>query len=215
MEPLTDARIRSSFVNCTKGEAKRLHVPKDLATRPWDDLDYLGWRDPQSPARGYLVAEVDGHLTGVVLRAPERTVGGARKSLCSLCLTVHSGGGFITADAMLRQPYNEFFKVGISESGNHDQRQYIYARCAGALFEDLTGDYRGATYSSIRMGIAKQWPLLMYRRKHIPTPISQAVANAWLEEEIDRGDMEIPAHSGGLGNTRVPDRRGVDGCQPA
>ena len=36
----------------------------------------------------------------------------------------HSGGGFITADAMLRQPYNEFFKVGISESGNHDQRQY-------------------------------------------------------------------------------------------
>jgi dipeptidyl aminopeptidase/acylaminoacyl peptidase len=36
----------------------------------------------------------------------------------------HSGGGFITADAMMRPPFNEFFKVGISESGNHDQRQY-------------------------------------------------------------------------------------------
>jgi dipeptidyl aminopeptidase/acylaminoacyl peptidase len=36
----------------------------------------------------------------------------------------HSGGGFITADAMLRPPFNEFFKVGISESGNHDQRMY-------------------------------------------------------------------------------------------
>jgi dipeptidyl aminopeptidase/acylaminoacyl peptidase len=36
----------------------------------------------------------------------------------------HSGGGFITADAMLRAPFNEFFKVGIAESGNHDQRQY-------------------------------------------------------------------------------------------
>jgi dipeptidyl aminopeptidase/acylaminoacyl peptidase len=34
----------------------------------------------------------------------------------------HSGGGFITADAMFRYP--DFFKVGISESGNHDQRQY-------------------------------------------------------------------------------------------
>jgi len=34
----------------------------------------------------------------------------------------HSGGGFITADAMFRYP--EFFKVGISESGNHDQRLY-------------------------------------------------------------------------------------------
>ncbi len=36
----------------------------------------------------------------------------------------HSGGGFITADALLRAPYNDFFKVGIAESGNHDQRQY-------------------------------------------------------------------------------------------
>ena len=93
VEPLTEARIRASFVNCTKGEARRLNVPKDLASRPWDDLDYLGWRDPQSPARGYLVADLDGDLVGVVLRAPEKTVGGhARKSLCSLCLTLHSGG---------------------------------------------------------------------------------------------------------------------------
>ena len=92
MECLTEARIRASFVNCTKGEARRLNVPKDLATRPWDDLDYLGWRDPQSTTRGYLVAEVDGALTGVVLRAPENSVGHARRSLCSLCLTVHSGG---------------------------------------------------------------------------------------------------------------------------
>jgi dipeptidyl aminopeptidase/acylaminoacyl peptidase len=34
----------------------------------------------------------------------------------------HSGGGFIAADAMFRYP--DFFKVGISESGNHDQREY-------------------------------------------------------------------------------------------
>ncbi|HJQ21529.1 MAG TPA: DPP IV N-terminal domain-containing protein [Gemmatimonadaceae bacterium] len=34
----------------------------------------------------------------------------------------HSGGGFATADAMFRYP--DFFKVGISESGNHDNRNY-------------------------------------------------------------------------------------------
>jgi len=34
----------------------------------------------------------------------------------------HSGGGFIAAGAMFRYP--DFFKVGISESGNHDQREY-------------------------------------------------------------------------------------------
>ncbi len=34
----------------------------------------------------------------------------------------HSGGGFATAAAMFRYP--EFYKVGISESGNHDNRNY-------------------------------------------------------------------------------------------
>jgi dipeptidyl aminopeptidase/acylaminoacyl peptidase len=34
----------------------------------------------------------------------------------------HSGGGFATADAMFRYP--DFFKVGISEAGNHDNRDY-------------------------------------------------------------------------------------------
>jgi lambda family phage portal protein len=66
------------------------------------------------------------------------------------------------------------------------------ARCVGALLPDLTGDHRGETYSSIRMGIAKQWPLLLYRRKHIPTPLSQRLAEAWLEEEIDKGTMPLP-----------------------
>ncbi|MBS1680341.1 MAG: DPP IV N-terminal domain-containing protein [Bacteroidetes bacterium] len=34
----------------------------------------------------------------------------------------HSGGGYATASAMFKYP--DFFKVGISESGNHDNRNY-------------------------------------------------------------------------------------------
>ncbi|HLH39865.1 MAG TPA: DPP IV N-terminal domain-containing protein [Bryobacteraceae bacterium] len=34
----------------------------------------------------------------------------------------HSGGGYATADAMFRYP--DFFKVGVSEAGNHDNREY-------------------------------------------------------------------------------------------
>lgn len=66
------------------------------------------------------------------------------------------------------------------------------ARACGALLPDLTGDHRGESYSSIRMGIAKQWPLLLYRRKHIFTPPSQRLLENWLEEEVDRGSMELP-----------------------
>ena len=49
----------------------------------------------------------------------------------------HSGGGFATATAMFRFP--DFFKVGIAESGNHDNRNY----------EDDWGErYNGLTSAS-------------------------------------------------------------------
>ena len=91
MRPVRAAEIRSSFVNCSKGEAQRLNLPSDLADRPWSDLDFLGWRDPQAPARGYLVTEQGDRLVGLVLRAPQAGVA-RRSSMCSLCLTVRSGG---------------------------------------------------------------------------------------------------------------------------
>jgi dipeptidyl aminopeptidase/acylaminoacyl peptidase len=36
----------------------------------------------------------------------------------------HSGGGFMTAAALLLPPYNEFFDVGVSSAGNHDNNVY-------------------------------------------------------------------------------------------
>ena len=36
----------------------------------------------------------------------------------------HSGGGFLTGAAMMLPPYNDFFKVGVSSSGNHDNNIY-------------------------------------------------------------------------------------------
>lgn len=92
MRPVTEREIRTSFVNCSKGEAKRLAVPKDLATQPWDDLDFLGWRDPSAPDRAYLVAEQGDGLVGVTLRRATPPAGG-RRSMCALCLTTHSGDG--------------------------------------------------------------------------------------------------------------------------
>jgi len=92
VKPLTEPEIRASFVNCTKGEAKRLNVPRDLATLPWDDLDFLGWRDQQALERAYLVAEIDGRLTGIALRCPGPNPLQKRSNMCSFCLTGHTGG---------------------------------------------------------------------------------------------------------------------------
>jgi len=93
MRPLTERDLRASFVNCTKGEAKRLAVPRDLADQPWDDLDFLGWRDPAAPDRAYLVTESGDGLVGVALRRATPPAGQARRSMCSLCLTTHTGDG--------------------------------------------------------------------------------------------------------------------------
>ncbi|MFI5972239.1 FBP domain-containing protein [Streptomyces sp. NPDC051452] len=93
MRSLTEQDIRNSFVNCSKGEAKRLMVPHDLTERPWDDLDFLGWRDPGAPDRSYLVTEREGGLVGVTLRFPASRRGFLHRSMCSVCLTTHPGGG--------------------------------------------------------------------------------------------------------------------------
>jgi hypothetical protein len=93
MRPLTERDIRTSFVNCSKGEASRLPMPRDLAEKPWDDLDFLGWRDHGAPDRSYLVIERGDRLAGVTLRFPSSQRGFLHRSMCSLCLTVHPGNG--------------------------------------------------------------------------------------------------------------------------
>ncbi|MBV1855242.1 FBP domain-containing protein [Catellatospora tritici] len=103
MEPITVPAIRASFVNCTKGEAQRMAVPKDLATRPWDDLDYLGWRDPAAEDRAYLVFPSGTGLVGVALRVSQQA-GLGRRSVCSVCLTAHDADGVSLMTARLAGP---------------------------------------------------------------------------------------------------------------
>ncbi|MFB7507364.1 FBP domain-containing protein, partial [Streptomyces broussonetiae] len=93
MKPVTEQDIRTSFVNCSKGEAKRLALPRDLGERPWDDLDFLGWRDPGAPDRSYLVTERGDRLVGVALRFQAAQRGFLHRSMCSVCLTTHPRGG--------------------------------------------------------------------------------------------------------------------------
>ncbi|WP_433252186.1 FBP domain-containing protein [Actinomadura nitritigenes] len=96
MRAITERDVRSCFVNCSKGDAKRLNLPKDFAQSPWTGLDFLGWRDPKAPDRAYLIAEKDDRLTGVALRlasAPGKARGFNSTSLCSFCHTAHTGGG--------------------------------------------------------------------------------------------------------------------------
>jgi len=95
VDALTEGQIRDSFVNCSKGERGRIALPGVLGDLAFEDLDFLGWRDPKAPDRGYLVTWLDGRPVGIAMRAAAR--GGAksftRSTMCSMCLTPHASSG--------------------------------------------------------------------------------------------------------------------------
>jgi capsid protein len=70
------------------------------------------------------------------------------------------------------------------------------ARCLGMTFETLSGDYTGATYSSIRMATSEIWPIIL-RRRAVVASFTQTLFEAWLEEEIEQ--EHIPFDNGLLG----------------
>lgn len=90
MEPINEKEIRASFVNCSKGDAKRLNVPRDLADKDWDQLDFLGWSDPSYAGRSYIVVPTDDGLVGIALK--HETGGSDRAQMCTICTTTHGRG---------------------------------------------------------------------------------------------------------------------------
>jgi len=66
------------------------------------------------------------------------------------------------------------------------------ARCLGLTYESATGDYEGATYSSVRMATGEIFEITRYRRANVISPFCQPAYEAWLEEEIERGRIPFP-----------------------
>lgn len=90
MHALTETQVRSVLVNASDDERDRLALPVDFPLVEWDHLDFLAWRDPRTRGRGYVVAELDGAPTGVVLRATAGSSRG-RAAMCNLCHTMQPG----------------------------------------------------------------------------------------------------------------------------
>lgn len=103
MDAFTEAEVRASFVNCTKGEAQRISMPGPLDAVFWEHLDFLGWRDPKADQRAYIVVPWTNGPVGIALRVPQaKRKSLVRSSMCSICLTVHSASGvtsFVAAKA--------------------------------------------------------------------------------------------------------------------
>lgn len=62
--------------------------------------------------------------------------------------------------------------------------------CAGVMYENGSGDYRGATYSSIRMGGAIEWLSVLRKRVNICIPFAQWGLEMAIEEAIATGKVK-------------------------
>lgn len=85
MRSLTKADVVRSLLNTTKGEASSVNLPTDFPRLDWDELEFLGWRDPKAPLRGYLIREVGGTVQGIALRAADTSMSRSITAMCLIC----------------------------------------------------------------------------------------------------------------------------------
>lgn len=89
MRALTESDVRESFVNAEPEELRLIEMPHDFLLVDWDFHDFLAWPDPASSTRGCVVVDIDGHLTGIVLRSAG--AGRTRSGMCNICHTMQPG----------------------------------------------------------------------------------------------------------------------------
>lgn len=90
MKPLTEDDIRTSIVNADPDVVARMALP-GLHETVWESREYLGWRDPHAPQRGYIVYWRDETPVGMVVRASDSRLSRAPSAICSLCRTQQPG----------------------------------------------------------------------------------------------------------------------------
>lgn len=89
MRALTESDVRGSFINADPEELRLIEMPHDFLLVDWDFHDFLAWRDPASSRRGCVVVEIEGRVTGIVLRSTDP--GRNRSGMCNICHTMQPG----------------------------------------------------------------------------------------------------------------------------
>ncbi len=78
----------------------------------YQDFGYYNWRDYALADKKYGIEQLASRHKWI--------------DLDRVGIYGRSGGGSLTATALLLPPYNEFFKVGVSEAGGHDMNIYQF-----------------------------------------------------------------------------------------
>jgi dipeptidyl aminopeptidase/acylaminoacyl peptidase len=126
----------------------------------------------------------------------------------------HSGGGFATAAAMLHHP--EFFKVGVSQAGNHDNRVYEDdwgEKWQGLLTYDADGESNYDTQANQNFARNLQGKLLLAHGtmdSNVPFYSTLLLVDALIAANKDFDLILFPNRGHGFGNEPYMMRRRWD-----
>ena len=97
----------------------------------------------------------------------------------------HSGGGFLTGAAMMLPPYNDFFKVGVSSSGNHDNNIYN---------QNWSEQYHGLRIATDSGGIRRLIGANGTQRRDVVSPPQTGSAVADTSQDSVRFSIRVPTN---------------------
>ncbi len=126
----------------------------------------------------------------------------------------HSGGGFAAADAMFRYP--DFFKVGISEAGNHDNRLYEddwAEKWQGLLVKNADGSTNYDNQANQLQAKNLKGKLLLAHGtmdNNVPPANTMVVVDALIKANKDFDLLLLPNRTHGFGNEPYMVRRRWD-----
>ncbi|WP_142847237.1 phage portal protein [Telmatospirillum sp. J64-1] len=68
----------------------------------------------------------------------------------------------------------------------------------GQSYEQLAQDWSQTNYSSARAALLESWKFLVARRQHFAAAVARPIFALWLEEEFDRGEIDLPRNAPGF-----------------
>lgn len=177
-DQLADATLTAALIQAIFAATVESEAPTDQVLQALSDPNDAG-------------AGIGGGTFDDLLAARAGWYDGAKVDLGSAGKVLHMFPGeklHFNASETPNQQYEAFAKFLLRE----------IARGLNITFEQLTGDYTAATYSSVRMSTADMWQITTYRRSNIVGRFTQAAYEAWLEEQVELGNIEVPGGIAGF-----------------
>ncbi|GAA1326020.1 FBP domain-containing protein [Leucobacter albus] len=85
MNPYSLTTLRGALGNVDAATRKTARMPRHSFTPAVSDRDYLGWRDPSAPQRGYLFVEGELGPIGVMITKTRSRNSVQRAVMCEFC----------------------------------------------------------------------------------------------------------------------------------